>query len=182
MKDEHIITPMFLLLIFGALCFIAGRHAGHTEPTEVEIVKTDTLTVHDTTYIDRPVPVASRELKDSIRILLALNEAKKMMIDSLLTELYGNDPMDTIEVFVPREQKEYGDSTYHAWVSGYDPALDSIRVISRTRYVTTTVREVAPPKHWHIGPMVGIGVGAADNKIVMTPYVGVGLTYSIFSF
>ena len=44
---------------------------------------------------------------------------------------------DTVWVNLPRTQKRYEDSTYTAWVSGYEARLDSIHVYRRT--VTRTV-------------------------------------------
>lgn len=34
-------------------------------------------------------------------------------------------------------------------------------------------------KHFHVGPMIGIGLG---SEFKVEPFIGVGLTYSIFSF
>lgn len=178
MKDK--LFFFFASLAFLAAAFFVGRCTKSPKQVEVEVIKTDTVTVVDTLRIDRPVPYASRELKDSLRLMVSIADFQSALIDSLFREL-GYAPMDTIaEIAVPKEQKEYKDDTYHAWVSGYQPSLDSIQVYQQTKYVINTVKE--PPKHWHIGPMVGVGVGAADNKVVMTPYIGIGVTYSIFSF
>jgi len=178
MKDKLIF--FVISLTFLAAAFFVGRCTKSPEQVEVEVVKTDTLTVVDTFFVDKPVPYISRELQDSLTLYVSLYDLQSAVIDSLLDEI-GNAPMDTIiEIQVPKEQKEYVDKTYHAWVSGYQPSLDSIQVYQQTKYVINTVKE--PPKHWHIGPMVGVGVGAADNKVVMTPYIGIGVTYSIFSF
>lgn len=179
MKMSNIFAALGILALC-AICFWAGRRS--SKPEVVEKVRTDTLVVWDTVKVDSPIPYVSRELKDSLRLLVAVNSYQSQVIDSLIDEI-GNPPMDTIiEVSVPRWQKEYVDEQYRAWVSGYDPALDSIRVYSRTHYVTMTVRETAAPKRWHIGPTVGMGIGTADGKVVTTPYVGIGVTYSILSF
>ncbi len=82
---------------------------------------------------------------------------------------------DSVEL--PLIQRHYADSTYEAWVSGpIDPRLDSIRVFAPTSIITK--REWKPPKHWHIGPSVGIGYTAKGFQ----PYIGISLTYSILSF
>ena len=39
-----------------------------------------------------------------------------------------------------------------------------------------------PQKHWHIGLQAGYGLGLHGNTVIMTPTLGVGLTYSLFSF
>ena len=91
---------------------------------------------------------------------------------------------DTVQVELPYISKEYRDSTYRAWVSGYkDVNLDSIRVfqhnkiieINNTKYVTKYKN-----KHWHIGPSVGVGYDFTNNRVA--PYLGVSVQYSIFSW
>jgi opacity protein-like surface antigen len=84
---------------------------------------------------------------------------------------------DSAIVQLPMIQRYYGDSTYEAWVSGpVNPRLDSIRVFART--TTVTRREWKPPKRWHVGVTAGYGYGPKG----LQPYVGVGITYSVFSF
>lgn len=183
---------VLLLMVSLLLGFLLGRgvtkRAGNTtaiEDGDWLSAGPDTTTEfveHDTTFVDRPVPYISRELKDSLRILVALNNMQAQVIDSLIDEI-GNPPMDTIiEIDVPRWQEEYKDSTYHAWVSGYEPALDSIQVYSKTVYQTITIREYQPKKKWAVGIQAGMGVGLNDNKVITTPYIGVGLTYKLFEF
>ncbi len=92
----------------------------------------------------------------------------------------GGEPRcstDSAIVELPMIQRHYADSTYEAWVSGpVDPRLDSVRVFSPTTIVTRQVWK--PPKRWHIGVTAGYGYGPKGFQ----PYIGVGVTYSIFSF
>lgn len=179
-----VLIAFFGVLFLGAVLgnSFAKRRADCGKCPTVTDTTYITKVEHDTTYLDRPVPVASKQLKDSIRILASLNGYYVSLIDSLLDEI-GNPPMDTIvEITLPREQKEYKDSTYHAWVSGYDPALDSLRVYNKTVYQTITVHERPQPKRWGIGIQAGVGVGVHDNSVFTTPYIGVGVTYNIFAF
>lgn len=84
---------------------------------------------------------------------------------------------DSAIVELPIVQRHYADSTYEAWVSGpIDPRLDSVRVFAPTTIITK--REWKPPKRWHIGITAGYGYGSKG----LQPYIGVGITYSIFSF
>ena len=53
---------------------------------------------------------------------------------------------DSIEVPVPIIQKRYDDSLYTAWVSGYDPALDSINLRLPTITETITQTIVTPSR------------------------------------
>ena len=46
---------------------------------------------------------------------------------------------DTLWLDLPREVREYGDSTYRAVVSGFRPSLDRLDIYQRERTVTRTV-------------------------------------------
>ena len=39
-----------------------------------------------------------------------------------------------------------------------------------------------PQKKWHIGIQGGYGIGINDNKVILTPHIGIGLSYSLLSF
>ncbi len=94
--------------------------------------------------------------------------------DTTIRLAYGTD---SAMVELPIIQRHYADSTYEAWVSGpIDPQLDSVKVFVPTTIITN--RERKPPKRWHIGVTGGYGYGARGFQ----PYIGVGVTYSIFSF
>lgn len=79
---------------------------------------------------------------------------------------------DSIEVPIPIVQKRYEDSLYTAWVSGYDPALDSIdlRLPTITETITKTI--VKPSPLITFGVQVGGGYGVFNRKPDV--YVGIG--------
>ena len=81
---------------------------------------------------------------------------------------------DTVTVSLPFVQKQYKDSSYSAWISGYEPSLDSIRVFPKT----TIIREskVVRQKDRRWGVFGGVGIGVSDR---ITPCVGVGIGYRI---
>ena len=83
-------------------------------------------------------------------------------------------PGDTVRdtVYLPITQKIF----YTAYVSGYRAKLDSIEVYSKTR--TVFIRERAKRKRFGLG--VQAGYGFSGNKV--SPYVGVGVSYSLFEF
>lgn len=91
---------------------------------------------------------------------------------------------DTVYVELPYIQKEYRDSTYEAYVSGYkDVNLDSIRIfkekqiieINNTKYVT---------KYKNRPFSLGLQVGAQYNFITKRPepFFGIGVSYNIINF
>ena len=73
-------------------------------------------------------------------------------------------PEDSIEVPIPIVQKRYDDSLYTAWVSGYEPALDSIRL--HLPEVTTTITQtvVKPSPLITFGIQAGAGYGFINHR------------------
>lgn len=91
---------------------------------------------------------------------------------------------DSVDVILPVIQKEYRDSTYSAWVSGYqDVNLDSIEIyqknifteINNTKYVTKY-------KNRPFGFSVGLGVTYSPVSNKIEPGVFLGITYTIKNF
>ena len=79
---------------------------------------------------------------------------------------------DSIDVPVPIMQKRYDDSLYTAWVSGFEPALDSIdlRLPTITETITKTIVKPAPLITF--GIQAGAGWGVLNQKPDI--YIGVG--------
>ena len=138
------------------------------EQTRTEIVEVrDTIEKisFDTIFVDRPIAYKVKEIKhDTVRI----TDVKH----------------DSVDVILPVIYKEYRDSTYSAWVSGYqDVNLDSIQVyqknifteINNTKYVTKYKN-----RPFSLGLQVGYGFDFMNRQY--SPYVGVGLQYNIISF
>lgn len=83
----------------------------------------------------------------------------------------------SVEVEIPITQKEYEGEDYHAWVSGYDPKMDSIYVFPRHEIVT--IREPPnKPRRWGIGVFAGYGVTPKG----LQPCVGVSVNYTLWNF
>lgn len=84
---------------------------------------------------------------------------------------------DTVWVMVPRTQKRYEDSTYTAWVSGYEPRLDSIEVYRRTVFMTKT-ETATSRKRLSLGLTGGFGYGVITRKPDV--WLGVGVTWRLW--
>ena len=131
----------------------ASKHCYNVSTVTDTIVKRDTITaIPNTVY--RTVALGEKTVKVVIHDTLCKT--------------------DTVEVTLPYVQKEYRDSNYNAWVSGYEPSLDSIRVFPKT----TIIREskVVRQKDRRWGVFGGVGIGVSDR---ITPCVGVGIGYRI---
>lgn len=82
-------------------------------------------------------------------------------------------------IFLPRTQKRYEDSTYTAWVSGYEPRLDSIDVYRKTTTITKAItRTVTKHRIFNVGIVGGAGYGILTKK----PDVWIGIGGSIKLF
>lgn len=85
---------------------------------------------------------------------------------------------DTVWATVPRTQKRYEDSTYTAWVSGYEPRLDSIEVYRRTVTIVKREEGRVRNKRLSIGLTGGFGYGFINSKPDV--FLGIGATWRIF--
>lgn len=149
MKTRHII----LLLIVLSASFFAGYHV--RQVSTVMTPRQDTVIIVDTLRDTIPVPI-----KETV------TKYVQVPGDTIVKYLKG----DT--VFLPIIQKEYVTPNYHAWVSGYNAALDSIDVFPKTIYITKKI----PSRRWGLG--VSAGYGACRSGL--SPYVGVGVYYRIW--
>lgn len=86
---------------------------------------------------------------------------------------------DSIDVPVPIVQKRYDDSLYTAWVSGYEPALDSIdlRLPTITETITKTIVKRSPL--FSVGIQTGAGFGIISRQPDI--YIGVGGQLNLWS-
>ena len=166
--DKSIVRAYGLvcLLIASVLCNIVllvekSPHSGHTTSDTTRVTITDTIS-----YL-QPIPVDS---------VVVRYETGRLPIKRNTVQIGCTD---SVEVEIPITQKRYADSTYTAWVSGYDPSLDSIRIFPRHEVVTITNTIRQKPKRWGVGLNVGYGITPHHG---MQPYVGIGLSYNFLSF
>ena len=149
------------LILLIACCIVsflggydfASKHCDNVRTVTDTIIERDTITA----------------IPDTVFRTVALGEKTvKVVIHDTLCKT------DTVEVTLPYVQKQYKDSSYSAWISGYEPSLDSIRVFPKT----TIIREskVARQKDRRWGVFGGVGIGVSDR---ITPCVGVGIGYRI---
>lgn len=189
----------FLVLLFtfivGMLCGLLTRCEQDIGVTDV--VRTDTIVKFDTVCIAEPVATDSVVIRYVTRWLAVAGKPDTNMsgtvadepyaksqgtvdieVDSIANDVAANDmPPDSALVIVPITQKTYETDEYKAWVSGYEPELDSINIYRRTETVTNTLYLDKKRRRW--GGMVGIGAGMT-HKGEITPMVGVMIGYKFF--
>jgi len=151
---------------------LVSEHCSSSDFSIPEItMRTDTVIIRDTVLIDRPVEAGARTI-DTILISTAL-------------PAHGDTVRltDTVYVHLPVEQKHYSAPEYDAWVSGYRPSLDSLRIHTQSARITNTIPISAPPKprRWGIGIQVGYGMTAAPRP-EFHPYIGIGISYNFIRF
>jgi len=159
------------LIVGGLIGFFTGKSLYQT--TDSVKIERDTVVVNDTIRYYLPTP------KDSIRTKYITRWLPVVTHDTTLQIV---EKRDTVEVQVPITSKHYGAPEYDAWVSGYEPSLDSIKVYQKTEYIntTTTITKATRNKPWGLGFSVGYGYDIRTKTA--SPYVGVGVSYDIISF
>lgn len=152
------ISYLLICLLGISIGLLIGRKmSGPVEIKEIEVSRTDTLTIvkTDTVKIIKPQPYEV-VVRDTV---------------------YLKNPQGDILV---QEVKTYKDSSYTATISGINAYLEHIEVYPKsvTKYITTTEFVREKPKKWGIGIQAGYGIGRNG----LQPYVGVGVSYNLIRF
>ena len=120
-------------------------------------------------------PESGKNLQDSVQ------NFGKSVPDDHFEDMGEKVTPDSADVVVPITQTVYEDSTYTAYVSGYRASLDSL-IFRMPREVTTiTNTHYQKPKRWSVGIQVGYGMTLKGTP-QFAPYVGIGVSYNLFSF
>lgn len=152
MKDLSIIALSVCVIVLLVWLIFFPREKIVTQTFIKE--QRDTVTVIDTQFIEKPVPIYIKSEPDTIYI---------PSIDST--------------VVLDKETKVYSDSTFEVQISGFQPQLDFIRVFPKTTYITTEkTLETVKKKRFTQGIQAGIGYGIINKKADI--YVGYGIQYN----
>jgi hypothetical protein len=166
-----VILALFILSVATNVWFInRERH----QPQPQVVIEHDTLW-RDTT-ITHPTPTASTQTGEVVYIRIPYPSGCQSDVrgQDPGSDLPGHCPLtspaapDSIEIPIPIEQKRYEDSLYTAWVSGFRPALDSIRLHQPEIVTTITETIVKKAPRLSVGLSVGPGV-----SITGTPKAGI---------
>lgn len=180
------LTKFLVYVLVGVLlCLnVYQCHRGKQIPTWG--VYTDTLTVLDTIPVYKPVPRDSVVIRYVTEKLPAVpknqdsvgnfgkNVPKTTETVPKSTDLVQED---SVEVQIPITQTTYETDTYRAVVSGYRATLDTLLFYQLTKIIQVKQK----PKRWSIGLQAGYGVTLAPTP-QLAPYVGIGVSYNLFSF
>ena len=72
-------------------------------------------------------------------------------------------------VQVPITCKHYGGKNYDAYVSGFEPSLDSIFVYNETQIITETITRMKPPNKWELDIVGGLDYNTARQDFTPLP-------------
>lgn len=183
MKARHYVLIVISCLIAAICGYYIGMMCSEKPPS---IIKETRETFVDTIHYYAPIPQTETTLGTEHYTLptrfisggaggVPRQRGERDSVGILPGLSYEGSDSTTIEL--PTIQRHYSDSTYEAWVSGpINPRLDSVRVFATTTLITKEIWK--PPKRWHLGVTAGYCYGTKGFQ----PYVGIGITYSLFSF
>ena len=151
MRFKELVT----IVVGITLLAVLFSHCPNSEPCQPQ-----RDTIIDTIRVAQPVAVDSVVVRHKIVPIYRYSDSVRVVVrDSIIIH-------DSVAV-VPITQMKYQDSTYTAWVSGYEPCLDSIRVYQR---------EVKTKQsRWSISLQGGVGLTPKGVQ----PYVGIGVSYRL---
>lgn len=163
MMGSRTIIGIGIAVVVAAILFIGGYKVGKSHAPELRTIDTVTVIKIDTVMRERPVYV------------------ERYVVDTMLVAVTDTVVLrDSVFIEVAREQVEYRDSLYRAWVSGYKPELDSIAIFQRTQIVNVqTVVERPVLRRWGFGVTAGYGATIVGGKVQAAPYVGVGVSWNL---
>ena len=168
-KFEWIIP---VVLIIGA--FFGGSYCGQKKVLASIDERCDTITKVVSFYKDFPEPAKTAQIG-----LIKVPSYQFITETEIVVEKdYLHDTIPQY-IYLPREQKYYeeADGKLRLWISGYDPILDRYEFDQPTTTITTTVKEKA--SRWGVSINGGYGAALNGKSVVMSPYIGIGISYTI---
>lgn len=148
----------FVIIGLFIATFFLGRHTHKAEPIEVEKVVYDTI-IHTEVRVDTMWRTRVEKVY--------LTEVRR---DTVTVR-------DTVLVEVPIYTYVAQDSLYRVEAEGFNVRFNRIDVYPRTVY-RTQEKVVKTSDKWGVGVQVGYGA----SKQGLSPYIGIGVSYNIFTW
>lgn len=163
---KKIIIASAVIIVALALSFVAGQRDALNRLVLPQEPKVDTLFIYDTIVSEKPI---YKEKKITERILVPVTDTIRVK--------------DTLYLYAEREQIHWKDSLSDVYASGIDVNVDSVLHYVPMKIVTETTEVIIKMKpKWSIGVHAGYGAFANNGQIATSPYIGVGLSYNLFSW
>lgn len=186
--DKKTLTYIVLamLLLLGVSLF--WNYKQYRDLQEKPEVVRDSVTIIEYKETKDSLPTAKTEsVVGSIKVPIPKKKDVDAELSQSVPDSFPNlsqtvpdtESEDSLELEIT--QKVYSDSTYTAYVSGYEPRLDSIfvrqKVITNTIHETRTIKE-KKFRRWNVGLIGGYGYGFKSQTF--EPFIGVGVMISLF--
>jgi hypothetical protein len=172
----HLITFIAGAIVGLLTGFFIGK--GIYDRPIKESVTRDTVRITDTIPHYYPQPVDGTVVRYITRYLPTAKRDTASRVDHFrdFTQKVEHlrDTTKMIAVEVPITSKHYGSKDYDAWVSGYEPSLDSIKVYKENQYITNTITRTVKDKGKHFFLDVGAGCEYQFNTKTAVPFAELG--------
>lgn len=156
--------------VIGGICgFFMGK-AVYNQPIEESAVR-DTVRITDTIPHYYPQPVDGTVVRYVTKFLPVVKTDTVTQYFGITEQLH-----DTVAVEVPIESKHYHADEYDAWVSGFEPSLDSIKVYREKEYITETITRMKPPNR--LALYLDAGIDYTFNNKQWYPHAGGELVFN----
>ena len=144
------------------IAFLVGQRCPRNDQGEPLTPRVDTLLIRDTIKVTEPKYITKR------------------VVDSIPYPVTDTIRMrDTLYVLLERQQVTWEDSLARVYASGVNPQVDSVIHFTQDLIITKEIPVIQVKKtRWGVGVQAGVGAG----KDGLTPYLGVGVSYSILSW
>lgn len=174
---KDIAAILFVVLFIVSLLFNVRFCASNKK---LPINDTTKITFVDTIPYYKPVPRDSTVIN---YITQVLPTAKRDSIEPTVTDTtkLSNGETDSVEVEIPIMKKMYETDKYRAYVSGFNPQLDSLILFSQHDVLTIT-GNYPKPKRKRLGISLQVEYGVTLRGAPrFTPCLSVGLSYNLFN-
>ena len=163
---KKILIASAVIIVALALSFVAGPRDALNRLVLPQEPKVDTLFIYDTIVSEKPI---YKEKRITERILVPVTDTIRVK--------------DTLYLYAEREQIHWKDSLSDVYASGIDVNVDSVLHYVPMKVVTETTEIIIKMKpKWSIGVHAGYGAFANNGQIATSPYVGLGISYNLFSW
>lgn len=166
-----IVVVAVLMVLSGLFGWYVACNSGETS-VHTDTVRTEVI---DTIHYYEPVPKDSVVLRYVTKILpfKPCGETHGTVVDGDTVAGATDTVADSVAVEIPITQKKYETDEYRAYVSGFEPNLDSIFVYQKTvnEKVVVTQQRTKQPR-LGVGVVTGVGYGLINQK--PDAYIGLG--------
>lgn len=165
-EGKRIMVYAAITALLCVVMYCIGRKGAVKLATIAPIEKVDTLFIHDTIVSEKPVFVEKRVCE---RVLVPVYDTIRQN--------------DTLYVYADREQVHWKDTLSEVYASGIDVSVDSVLHFVPKMVITQERNVFVKQKcRWGIGVHAGYGAAVMADRVYVSPYIGVGLSYNIISW